>query len=175
MFGSFVRVGSASQTVVISSLAVAGLVFLFVLYNQLRVRRVTFRRTFIFPIALFVIALSQQFGHVAGTQGPALGRLFAHGGASVALFLGALSLALVFGLARGLVTEVWKEADGTVLRRGGLIVGALWLLTLVCRGAIAWIAHQKGVPETVTLVWLEFAVTILAQNAIVMARANRVL
>jgi hypothetical protein len=51
----------------------------------------------------------------------------------------------------------------------------LWLLTLVCRGGVAVIAYKNGVPEPVNLVWLEFAVTILAQNAIVMARANRVL
>ena len=175
MFGSFVRVGSASQTVVISSLAVAGLVFLFVLYNQMRARRVTFRRTLILPLVLVAVGLSQQSWHVAGSQASALNGLFAHGSASVALFLGAIALALVFGLARGMVTEIWTEADGTVLRRGGLIVGVLWLLTLVCRGAVAWIAYQKGVPETVTLVWLELAVTLLAQNAIVMARANRVL
>jgi hypothetical protein len=175
MFGSFVLLGSASQAVVISSLALAGVIFLFVLYSQMRVRTVTFRRTFVFPIALVVIALTQQFGHVAGEQGSALNGLFAHGGASVALFLGALSLALVFGLARGLVTEIWTEADGTVLRRGGLMVGVLWLLTLVCRGAIAVIAYKNGVPETVTLIWLELAVTLLAQNAIVMARANRFL
>jgi hypothetical protein len=175
MFGSFVFLGSAAQTIVIVSLTVAGLAFLLVLYNQMRIRTVTFRRTVVFPIALFVIALSQQFGHVAGAQDSALTGLFAHGGASVALFFRALSLALVFGLARGLVTEIWSETDGTVLRRGGLMVGVLWLLTLVCRSAIALIAHQKGVPETVTLIWLEFAVTILAQNTIVMARANRAL
>jgi hypothetical protein len=175
MFGSFVLLGSSSQTIVISSLAVAGLVFLFVLYSQMRARTVTFRRTLVFPIALVVIGLSQQSWHVAGSQASALNGLFAHGSASMALFLGAIALALVFGLARGMVTEIWTEADGTILRRGGLLVAVLWLLMLVCRGAVALIAHQKGVPETVALIWLELAVTLLAQNAIVMSRANRVL
>ena len=92
----------------------------------------------------------------------------------MALFFGALALALVFGLARGLVTEVWTEADGTVSRRGDPIVAALWLLTLVCRGAVAWIAYKSGVPETAALIWLEFAVTLLAQNGTIMARASHV-
>jgi hypothetical protein len=175
MVASFVLVGSSSQTVALASFAVAGAVFLLVLYGQLRVRTVTFRRTFVLPIALFVVALSQQIGHVAGSQGPGLTGLFTHGGASVALFSGALALAVFFGLARGFLTEVWTEADGTVLRRGGPMVAVLWLLTLVCRGAVAVIAYKNGVPEPVTLVWLEFAVTLLAQNAIVMARAGSVL
>ena len=104
----------------------------------------------------------------------------------MALFFGALALALVFGLARGLVTSghgrtIWRacrqvctEADETVSRRGGPIVAALWLLTLVCRGAVAWIAYKSGVPETAALIWLEFAVTLLAQNGTIMARASHV-
>jgi hypothetical protein len=119
MFVSLVFVGSAAQTVATVSLTLAGAIFLVVLYNQMRVRTVTFRRTIGLPIVLVVIALSQQLGHTAGDQTSSRDGLFAHGGGGVALFFGALALALVFGLARGLVTEVWTEADGTVSRRGG--------------------------------------------------------
>ena len=57
MFASFVFVGSAAQTVAIVSLTLAGAIFLVVLYNQMRVRTVTFRRTIGLPIVLVVIAL----------------------------------------------------------------------------------------------------------------------
>ena len=132
----------------------------------------TFRRTFIFPTALFAIAL--RVGRLAGTQDSGLGGLSGLGGASVALFFEALALTLAFGLARGFVTDVWVEADGTVLRRGGVLVALLWPLTLGVRAGIALIAHRSGVPETVTLIWLELAVTLMAQNAVTMARVGRV-
>ena len=57
MSGAVVFLGSASKAVVISSLALAGVIFLVVLYNEMRVRTVTFRRTIGLPIVLVVIAL----------------------------------------------------------------------------------------------------------------------
>lgn len=47
--------------------------------------------------------------------------------AAIALLAGSLVVSAAFGLLRGRVHPVWREADGRVLRRGNALTVALWI------------------------------------------------
>ncbi len=89
----------------------------------------------------------------------------------VALLALSLLVAAACGLARGLTTRVWW-ADGQAWRRGGVLTGLLWLVSIGAHvGFDALLAARHapaGLGQATILLYL--AVTWGAQNMVVAAR-----
>lgn len=98
----------------------------------------------------------------------------------VAALLAALGvLAVGLGVWRGAATRVWADPHdaAAVLRRGGLVVIALWALSfgvhLVLDGMLDAFGHPlHGVGPTTMLAYL--VITLAAQNTVVRRRAAAV-
>ncbi|KNB51357.1 hypothetical protein AC230_17460 [Streptomyces caatingaensis] len=149
--------GHAAQTIGAANallvLAITGLV----LVLQFRARRVR--------AAAFVwVALLLGRGLVP--PGPA--RVTAAGLAFLAL---GLAVSAVFGVLRGRAMPLWREADGTVWRRGDSRVLRLWLLTIGARVAVSAVEYAlTDEPFNGNAVLLGFGVTLAVQHAVLLFR-----
>lgn len=90
------------------------------------------------------------------------------------LLVALAALAVGLGILRGIATTLWSEGDrGTIYRRGGIIVIALWAVSLGVHLLLDWRIDRydafRGLGPTTILAYL--VITIAAQNTTVRRRA----
>ena len=86
----------------------------------------------------------------------------------------ALCLSAAFGVLRGRSMPIWRDAAGTVLRRGDRTTFLLWLATVATKLAVGAVAVViAGEPVNVDALWLGMGVTLCAQQVVMAARAHR--
>jgi hypothetical protein len=143
-------------TVVIAVLLIA-----FIIYQQIRTRPINPRQLVVVPLFLGFMGVTNLNNHVPDSTAATTAL-----GASVVT-------ALLFGVARGITTHVWR-ADGALLRKGTTVTLALWLMGIVVRIAIGVVARREGVPLSVTTgeIPLFLGITLAAQNILIWIRAQ---
>lgn len=144
---------------VLIALAVLGLV----LYRQLRARPVAERRLYTIPAVLAVIGVAQ--GGLLDDAHPAL---------SVALLAGEAAAAVAFGALRAVTVRLWRESDGGLWRRGTGWTLAAWLVSILSRVGFIAAGHALGLKLGSNLFLLFLALTLIAQNLLVVWRGRRV-
>lgn len=147
------------QYLLFAVLAVA--LVLFIIYRQLRRQPMEGRRLVVVPLVLALVGL-----YSLSNKPPAAG-------AAVTALVASLVCAVILGLARGASMRVWWEA-GSVLRQGGLLTLALWIVSIAVRIGIGAIAKRAGVAQSVTVgeLPLFLGVTLAAQNVVLWTRAQ---
>ncbi|GAA0390424.1 hypothetical protein [Streptomyces luteireticuli] len=139
-----------------NALLVLGITAL-VLVLQFRARRV--RAVAFVWVALLV---------VRGLVPPGPARATAAGLAFLAL---GLAVSAAFGVLRGRAMPLWRDADGTVWRRGDSAVLRLWLLTVVARCAVSAVEYAlTDEPFNGNAFLLGFGVTLGVQHAVLLFR-----
>jgi hypothetical protein len=133
----------------------------FVVYRQMRSAPIEPRQLVIFPLILAV------FGFVNLQKQPP--DLIAGGVALVASVL----TALLFGVARGRTTLIWRAGNVT-MRKGTTTTLLLWIAAILVRVIIGGIARRAGVPLSMTAgeIPLFLGVTLAGQNAVIWQRAQ---
>lgn len=148
------------------AIAIDVLVVAWVLYRQVKVRRVWPRLTLRLPVVLAVIGIVELLTytasrHVSGTVAGIL---------TLSFVVGAIGL----GALRAATVRIWRT-EGAVLRQGTWLTIVLWLVSLGLHyGAEGWIDALHGPGGIVSaslLLWL--GVTYGVQNAVVHWRAER--
>ena len=140
---------------------IAALVVL-VIYRQMRTMPLQPRQMVLFPVLLVILAFSN------------FRSLSPHSVAAIMAFTASVIVALTFGVARGLTTQVWS-AGSTVMRKGTTVTLALWIVSIAVRFGIAFAAGLSGVPLKATQAELPLflAITLAAQNAVIWVRAQQ--
>lgn len=145
---------------------IAALAVIFVIRRQLATRRVDLRRMFAAPALLLVyggvMTGLQSGGDPFDGAGPAL---------VAALVVAELVVALGLGVVRARTMTVWRTADGTVLRRGNARTLAAWAASVAARLALAALAAAVGMHTATGAYMVFFAITLAAQNGMVLRRA----
>ena len=92
------------------------------------------------------------------------------------LLLGlSISLAIAFGVARGLTFRVWTDASGQALMRGGVLTLVLWVATIGVKVGLTFAEIKLGLAAESTSTAASLipgAVTIGAQLLVVYLRAQ---
>jgi hypothetical protein len=143
--------------------AVGALILILVLLRQVRVRPVP--RVFQprLPVVIGVIGLLEMFSYAGSHHVSSAAWLWVAG----TLVVGALGV----GALRGLSMRVWK-GDGWVLRQGGAITMALWLVSLLVHFAgDAGQGHAGAAGLEGASFLLYLGVTLCAQYYVVYRRA----
>jgi len=94
---------------------------------------------------------------------------------AIAVLVGSLVVSAAFGLLRGRVQPVWREADGRVLRRGTAVTITLWLVAVALHlGADEYAKHvdaaAAGLASASLMLYL--AVSLGVQTLVVRERAT---
>jgi hypothetical protein len=143
------------------TIVLAALLVVFIIYQQLRTRQITSRNLVAPPLILAFLGIVNLNQHplASGAAGTALG-------ASVLT-------ALVFGVARGITTQIWWS-EGVLLRKGTTVTLLLWVVGIGLRIVIAVVARRGGVATSVTTgeIPLFLGVTLAAQNLVIWLRGQ---
>lgn len=146
------------------AIAVDVLVLAWLLWRQLKVRRVWPRLTLRLAAVLGVIGLFEVFDYARTHH--------VSGGAAGILTLSFLVGGVALGAVRAATVRIWRIGPA-VVRQGTALTVGLWGVSLALHyGAAAWIDSingQGGVVSASLLLWL--AVTYGVQNAVVHHRA----
>ncbi|HWM03377.1 MAG TPA: hypothetical protein VNP92_13675 [Actinophytocola sp.] len=112
---------------------------------------------------------------IYGAVGLAVGGFaMPHGATAVTLLAISIVLSVVVGVARGLLTPIWRDERGQVVRRGTAVTVALFLGLIVAKfglGAFAYLEHvpgNAGFGEVMVMI----AVMVAVQAEIVWRRAR---
>lgn len=91
------------------------------------------------------------------------------------LLAASVLLSVVVGIARGLLTPIWVESDGRVMRRGTVLTVGLFLAMVVAKFAMGAYASVTHVPDGAGFgeVMAMIAVMVAVQAEIVHRRARR--
>lgn len=94
--------------------------------------------------------------------------------ASVLLLVLGLAVEAGLGVWRGATVRAWREADGSVWRKGTPKTLALWAVTVAIRVGLALAgAYLLQVTEPMGALLIGVAITLGAQNLVVTVRAAR--
>jgi hypothetical protein len=150
------------------TIAVDVLVLAWILYRQVKVRRVRPHLTLRLPVVLAVVGVIELVSYTGSHHVPA-------GGVGV-LALSFVVGAVVLGAVRAATVKLWR-VEGLVLRQGTWLTIALWLVSITLHyGAQGWITSLHGPGGIVSaslLLWL--GVTYGVQTAVVHRRAEGLL
>ena len=152
-----------------TALLIAVLVVVLLVWRQLRTRRVRRNGSLIVPLAFgllgalaiaFAVAWSAEHHHPL-TALP------------IALLVASLAVAAGFGVARARTVQVWRDAEGGVLRKGTPMTTVLWLTSVAAHAGLAlWIDHAAGAGVLGTAsIYAYLAIGLGAQNLLVRGRA----
>ena len=149
------------------NLVAAGLVLAIVLSRQLRTRPVREGSSYKVMLVLGVIGCRQlgSYEHAASVSVIAWVLL------AVSLVAGA-----AFGAARGAQVHVWRQGDGTLLRRGNAVTVALWVAAIAVHLGLDLLIAQtgdaaEGLGQAGLLAYL--AVALATQQAVTLWRASQ--
>ena len=118
------------------TVAVAVVVLGFIIYQQIRERPLRDRQLVVVPIVLALLGLVNLQGHLSWSR------------AGLVLLTASMSVAVVFGLARGWSTLVFRSdsSGGRILRRGTPVTLGLWLASIAIRAGIGAVGWKASVP-----------------------------
>ncbi len=150
------------------AIAVDVLLVAWVLYRQVKVRRVRPHLTLRLPAILAVVGLIELVDYTGTRHVPA--------GAVGVLALSFVAGAVVLGAVRAVTVKLWR-VEGLVLRQGTWFTILLWLVSIALHyGAQEWITAlhgPSGIVSASLLLWL--GVTYGVQTAVVHHRAEGLL
>jgi hypothetical protein len=148
-------------TQVIVTVILAALILAAVIWGQMRTRPVRPRALVIVPVVLAYIGISNLIQHPP------------HAGAADVAIAASIVSALVLGVARGAVTQVWRSERG-LMRKGTSLTLVLWAVLIAIRLGIAAVARAAGVDTAVTEgeFPLFVGVTLAAQNVVIWLRGR---
>lgn len=135
------------------------LITAFLVWNQMRSRPIVPQRLALIPVILVIIGLIQRGSVVPGT------------GLGVGILLLGLLLAVGFGVARGRVATVWRGSGDQLWRRGGRLLLALWVVSIVVKLGVDLGGSHVGAPIPGGDLFLELGVTLAAQNVVLLMRS----
>jgi hypothetical protein len=141
-------------------LLIGAALILFFIVRQFSTRRVLSLLNVIAPAALLYFGL-QGLGDLDSTSWLLLGI--------------SLSLAIVFGAARGMSFRVWTDASGQAVMRGGGLTIVLWLATFAAKALLTFAEIKLGLGTAGTSAaasLLPGALTIATQLLVVYLRAQ---
>jgi hypothetical protein len=134
----------------------------FVLYKQLQTRQVSAERAYTLPGIMMIIGV---------VQGGLYDRT--HPAASVALLAAGVVSALGLGAVRATTMKIWQDERGARWRRGTPLTLAAWVLSVAVRVGLIGIGYWAGMKAETGGLLLFLGLTLLAQNAVVAWRAQR--
>ena len=148
-----------SQYVV--TIAIAVVVLVFIVYRQMRTAPIEPRQLVILPVFLCLVGISNLQRHPPDSV--AIG---------VALGISVLT-ALIFGVARGLTTQIWRSGS-VAMRKGTATTLILWVVAILVRIVIGLVARRAGVPVSVTTgeIPVFLGITLAAQNVVIWIRGQ---
>ena len=143
------------------TLVIAAAILAYVIFQQLRTRLVNPRRLVTLPGIMILLGIFNLDKHPPTS------------GAAFLAIVASLLVAVVFGLARGVSVQTWREG-GAVFRKGTAVTLILWIVGLALRVLIGFVAAKNGVNQAVTYgeAPLFFGVTLAAQNVLIWYRAE---
>ncbi len=127
--------------------------------NQLRARQITTSRLVLFPLLLVVLGLLQ------------VGSGLAHTSFGVLLLVVGLILAAVLGAGRGFATKIWVGPNGGFWRKGGALLLALWVISVLAKVGIDYAGVAAHARVGAGVIFIELGVTLAAQNLVVAGRS----
>ena len=133
----------------------------FFIVRQFGTRRVLSLWNVLAPAALLYFGLLQGLGELDSTGWLLLGF--------------SMSLAIAFGVARGLTFRVWTDEGGQAWMRGSVLTLVLWVATIAAKIAVTFVEIKLGMGPHATSAaasLLPAAVTIGAQVLVVYLRAQ---
>ncbi|HVT68657.1 MAG TPA: hypothetical protein VHF26_12965 [Trebonia sp.] len=148
------------------SLVIGVLVLILVLYRQLATRRLA--ENYRLSVVLAVIGIIEFADFLKGHP--------RDDGAIAVALAGSLVLAAVFGAARALTVQVWRQ-DRQVLRKGTWLTAVLWVLSLAAHLGYEYLVagHVTGKNGNVgdATVLLYLVVTLTIQRFMLLNRVAR--
>src|SRR5579859_7528212 len=143
------------------TILIAALLLVFIIYQQLRTRSINPRQLVVLPAFLAFMGIVNLNQHPPASA------------AAVTALGVSVVTALVFGVARGITTQVWWS-DGRRLRKGGTVTLILWIVGIGLRILIAVISRREGVATNVATGEIPFflGVTLAAQNLVIWYRGQ---
>jgi hypothetical protein len=78
---------------------------------------------------------------------------------------------VIFGAGRGFATKVWVGPDGGFWRRGGALVLALWVISVVAKVGLDYAGVAAGTGIGGGVIFIELGLTLGAQNLVVAGRS----
>jgi hypothetical protein len=134
----------------------------FVLYRQLQTRQISAERAYTLPAVMVVIGVVQ--GGIYDKVHPAV---------SVAILIAGVVSALGLGAVRATTMKVWRDERGAMWRRGTPLTLGAWVLSVAVRVGLIGIGYWAGMKTETGGLLLFLGLTLLAQNAVVAWRAQR--
>jgi uncharacterized membrane protein len=155
-------VSAHALTNVVIGIAVVGLL----LARQMRTRPV---REDSGPRIVIILAVIGVIELVGATKGHSVA------GTTIAWIVGALLVGLILGAVRALTVTLWRTPEGTALRKGTVLTGVLWVVSLAAHLAMeVGIDHSTAVAGLgASSLLLYVALTLGAQREVVRWRAAR--
>jgi hypothetical protein len=148
-------------TQVIVTVILAAVILAAVIWGQMRTRLVRPHALVIVPAVLAYIGISNLMQHPP------------HAGSADVAIAASIVTALILGVARGAVTQVWQSERG-LMRKGTALTLVLWAVLIAIRLGIAAVARAAGVDTAVTEgeFPLFVGVTLAAQNVVISLRGR---
>jgi uncharacterized membrane protein len=155
-------VSAHALTNIVIGIAVVGLL----LARQMRTRPV---REDSGPRIVIILAVIGVIELVGATKGHTVAAT------TIAWIVGALVIGLILGAVRALTVTLWRTPEGTALRKGTVLTGVLWVVSLA-----AHLAMEVGIDHSTTVaglgassLLLYVALTLGTQREVVRWRAAR--
>jgi hypothetical protein len=148
-----------SQYVV--TVAIAAVVLVFIVYQQMRTRPIQSRQLIVIPVVLALLGIANVQKHPPDSMA-----------AAVALVASVVT-AIAFGVGRGVTVQIWRRSN-VAMRKGTAATLALWVIGLGLRIVIGIVAGRSGVPTSVTTgeLPLFLGITLATQNAVIWLRGQ---
>lgn len=140
-------------------------VFAFLLWRQLQVRRLREGRSWLIAGALVVVGVLEVTRYLAGHH-------VAH--AALALIGVSFLVGIGFGAVRARTVKIWRQ-ESTVVTQGTWLTIALWLVTVAVHFAIDLMvdaSSRNGAQAGAAAILIYLGLTLGAQRLVVFARAR---
>jgi len=134
----------------------------FVLYRQLQTRQISADKAYILPAVMVVLGVAQGGIYDKG-----------HPTVSVALLIAGVVSAVGLGGVRAGTMKIWRDERGAMWRRGTPLTLGAWGLSVAVRVGLVAIGYWAGLKSETGGLLLFLGLTLLAQNAVVAWRAQR--
>jgi hypothetical protein len=149
------------------SVVIGLVVIALVIRRQLSTTPVTPVRTYLMPLIFFLygigLVIFQDHGQFLDP---------AHTAVSAVLLAVEIAAAVALGYGRAITVIVWRNGDGTLMRRGTRWTAGAWIGSILVRLGFAGGAYLMGIHSAIGLVMMFLAITLLAQNMFIVRRAR---
>ncbi|GAA4582148.1 hypothetical protein GCM10023194_15950 [Planotetraspora phitsanulokensis] len=130
-------------------------------YRQMRVRPVNEGRALTLPLVLIVVGVLQ--GHLIDS---------AHASLSIALLAAELLVGAALGIVRAYTMRVWRDAQGTLWRKGTTWTIVAWLVAIAARFGFVAVGSAAGVALETGSILIFLGLSLVVQAVVVAHRAR---